>query len=277
MAIRWTSWRVACSQCGRVRCEPGWRLDAAWSARLQDFDLWYVWAGRGRMRLKSGREVELRPGVAIWCRPGGVYLAEQDPQHRLGVSYVHFDLVDEAGRGWHGTRGLPGEVHHAADASYVDAVLRRVIDLLGRGDPASRAPAEALFRGVLMDFEVAEYASRRRGSTSATRRRQESLVTELAGAIRENPAEAPTVRELAAKAHCSSDHLARMFRSVTGQSPQQFIVQARVDRAKVLLRETAMSITQIADALGYTDVYFFSRQFADKAGVTATAYRGAGA
>lgn len=273
MPIPWSSWQVACGTFGRVRCEPGWRLDATWSARLQDFDLWFVWAGRGTMRLRSGRMIELRPGVALWCRPGGLYLAEQDPDHRLGVNFIHFDLVDGQGRRWTARRGLPGEVHHVADTPYVDTVMRRVIELLGRGQVRARAVAEALMRGLLMDLEAAEQFDRRRGPVRPAQRRQEALVTELAGLIRENPAEAPTVRELAAKAHCSADHLARMFRAVTGQSPQRFIVQARVDRAKLLLRETPMSVTQIADALGYTDVFFFSRQFAQKVGMSPTAYR----
>jgi hypothetical protein len=58
-----------------VRCERGWSLQAAWSQRLADCDLWYVCAGSGRMRLADGRDIHLESGVAIWARPGGLYLA----------------------------------------------------------------------------------------------------------------------------------------------------------------------------------------------------------
>ena len=56
-------------------------------------------------------------------------------------------------------------------------------------------------------------------------------------------------------------------------SPEQFLIHARIDRAKYLLRETDMTIGQIADALGYRDVFYFSRQFARVTGKTASAFR----
>lgn len=81
---------------GRVRCETGWSLDDAWSKRLHDFDLWYVWAGAGHMQANTA-EVRLRPGMCFWMRPGHRYLAEQDDTNHLGVTYIHFDLIDKEG------------------------------------------------------------------------------------------------------------------------------------------------------------------------------------
>jgi AraC-like DNA-binding protein len=274
MPIDWNTWQVRLGRGGRVRCEPGWRIDDAWMARLRDFDLWFVWAGRGVMRLSGGATLSLRPGVALWMRPGRCYLAEQDPDHRLGVTFIHFDLIGRDGKPSLTPRGLPAEVHHVADAPYVDAATRRVL-ALSNGPARERAAAQRLMTALLMDLDAAATTAPKRGVTAASRR-HESIVTELASLIRESPAEAPSIRELAARANCSTDHLTRMFRRVVGTGPQQFIVQARIDRAKLLLHETAMTVTQIADALGYGDVFHFSRQFAQKAGVTPTAYRVSG-
>jgi AraC-like DNA-binding protein len=43
-------------------------------------------------------------------------------------------------------------------------------------------------------------------------------------------------------------------------------VQCRMDRARILLQETASSIGQISDELGYQDVGYFSRQFKQRTG-----------
>lgn len=271
MPIHWNNWEVRLNSGGRVRCEPGWRLDQTWTAHLRDFDLWFIWAGQGTMRLTRSRTLKLRPGIAMWMRPGGTYLAEQDPDHRLGVTFIHFDLLGGDGRPCLTPRGLPGEVLHVIDTPYVDAVMRRIL-ALKIGGPRQQAAAQRLMTALLMDLDAAAAGKR---SPTAAMRRHEAIVTELAGLIRESPAEAPGVRELAARANCSTDHLARMFRRVLGTSPQQFIVQARIDRAKLLLRETGMTVTQIADALGYADVFHFSRQFTQKAGATPTQYRAA--
>ncbi len=72
MALNWDTLSVQLAKgCGRVRCEPGWRLARRWSQRLTDLDLWFVWAGRGMMEMRDGRRLELRPGVALWMRPAG--------------------------------------------------------------------------------------------------------------------------------------------------------------------------------------------------------------
>jgi len=39
----------------RIRCDPNWRLDSNWARALDDYDLWYVWAGRGEMVTSDGR------------------------------------------------------------------------------------------------------------------------------------------------------------------------------------------------------------------------------
>ena len=121
-------------------------LEPAWSDRLQDFDLWLVWAGRGRMRLSSG-EIELRPGVCLWMRPGRIYPGEQDPNDRLGVSFVHFDLHDGSTGRRVEEAALPGELH-SVDPVYGEALLRQVAAHL---DPV--APQEAALRALETEIQ----------------------------------------------------------------------------------------------------------------------------
>jgi hypothetical protein len=78
-----------------VRCEPGWHLGRDWSRGLHDYDLWYVWAGRGQHERSRGTAVRW-PGTCVWMRPGRRYEAEQDSVERLGVNFIHFELHDAA-------------------------------------------------------------------------------------------------------------------------------------------------------------------------------------
>lgn len=278
MKIDWSKTRVRVNYpCGRVRCEPGWHLDKSGASKVTDFDLWFVWAGRGEMQTDVGN-VHLRPGICIWMRPTGWYTATQDPDDRIGASFLHFDLLDADGsiRPWDAP--TPPVIHDVPDVSFVDVTMRRIAELMRhekRPDDV-RIPAEqtanSLMTGLLMDLDA---DSDRPASTIAggTELHYRKLVMELAARISESPKEIPSIAEMADQAGYSTDHFARVFKSVLGQSPQAFAVRARINRACQLLTESPLTISQIASAIGYEDIFFFSKQFKQKMGMTPTQYR----
>lgn len=223
------------------------------------------------MRLRD-RRVDLRPGVCIWARPGGLYLADQNPRERLGVNAVHFDLLSRRTGKRIGEHRLPGEVHELIDAAYGEAVTRRIVELARQSEPRREA-ARALLRATLIDLETRQDHGVGRTMT-ATERHYREVVAAVASRIAASPHDVPPIERLAAEAGYSADHFARVFRKVTGRSPRDAIVAARINRARQLLAESSMTISQIADVLGYRDVYFFSRQFKQKVGRTPSDYRG---
>lgn len=67
----------------------------------------------------------------------------------------------------------------------------------------------------------------------------------------------------------SKSHFHKLFHDTTGVSPIEFIHLNRIDRAKKLLSQSRdYSIKEIATLCGYTDVYYFSRMFRKKTGMS---------
>ncbi len=66
----------------------------------------------------------------------------------------------------------------------------------------------------------------------------------------------------------------KMFKQVTGQSPNQYHIQLRLDKAKELLSTTNLNVTEVAYQLGFDSVFYFSRLFRKKNGVSPKSYRG---
>jgi len=95
----------------------------------------------------------------------------------------------------------------------------------------------------------------------------------LCESIRENPHHNYSNAELASMLKLSLGHFVRLFRHHQKMSPREFVIQARMDRAKVLLKTTTLNISEISDATGYRDVYHFSRQFRQKVGSSPSGYR----
>jgi len=275
--FNWSTTVVHASQSVRVTCESGWRLDRKWSEQLDDYDLWFVWSGRGSMRLRD-REIELRPGVGIWARPGGLYLAEHNPKRPLGVTAVHFDLTDTRTGNRPADRELPPEVFEVLDIGYVDAVMSRIVELHQRANTPNcrrrdelRAAASTLLMGLLRDLTSG--ALEMDESISGKQRQRYRIINELASAIRTAPHSASSIPDMARRAGCGVDHFTRIFKQIIGDSPGRYVIKARISRARQLLRETDLTVSQIADLLGYQDIYFFSRQFKRYAGMSPKAYR----
>ncbi len=81
------------------------------------------------------------------------------------------------------------------------------------------------------------------------------------------------VPALAARAGLSGDNFERLMRRVCHMTPQQFLIKVRLDAALNLLREPALSISEIAHSCGYSDHSAFTRKFRSVTGISPQAYR----
>lgn len=81
-----------------------------------------------------------------------------------------------------------------------------------------------------------------------------------------------SVEELAEKVGLSPSHFCRSFKQATGISPYQYVLQARVDRAKSMLAAGVNSVSEIALVLGFSSQSHFSDVFRKQVGMSPTTY-----
>ena len=79
--------------------------------------------------------------------------------------------------------------------------------------------------------------------------------------------------EMAQSVELSPAHFARMFRKSTGETPHQFVVRQRVERAKAMLRDRAVRVLDVAVACGFKTQQHFAQVFRDICGISPTGYR----
>lgn len=82
-----------------------------------------------------------------------------------------------------------------------------------------------------------------------------------------------TLRELSQICAVSSQALIRKFRESTGSTPMQYLSSMRIDQSKLLLRDTDMTVSQIARFCGFENVYYFSNCFLRLTGMRPSEYR----
>ena len=127
---------------------------------------------------------------------------------------------------------------------------------------------QALAVALLQDYAARDSAARTyRGGLGAARMRR---VTEFIQAGLERDL---TLTELAQSAGLSTAHFAVMFRQSTGETPHQFVLRWRLERAKEMLRTGQARIVDVAVACGFKTQQHFARVFRQMCGATPREYR----
>jgi len=94
------------------------------------------------------------------------------------------------------------------------------------------------------------------------------------GFMRENLARELTVAEIASATGLSTSHFAQGFKNITGLTPHQWLMHARVDAAKDLLSERQLSLKEIAKVCGFVDQSHFTKVFSREVGNSPAQWRG---
>jgi transcriptional regulator GlxA family with amidase domain len=78
---------------------------------------------------------------------------------------------------------------------------------------------------------------------------------------------------LAATALMSPGHFSRRFRAAYGQTPHQYLMTRRIERAKALLRRGDLPVTEVCYAVGFASPGSFSSRFTELTGLNPSDYR----
>jgi Transcriptional regulator containing an amidase domain and an AraC-type DNA-binding HTH domain len=90
--------------------------------------------------------------------------------------------------------------------------------------------------------------------------------------IRKNLHQKLSIESIAKLAYVSKSNFFRMFKDELGTSPNEFILQERISRAKELLK-SRNSIKETAYQTGFSDTNYFTRVFKQLVGVTPKSYQ----
>ncbi|RXZ78639.1 helix-turn-helix domain-containing protein [Paenibacillaceae bacterium] len=99
------------------------------------------------------------------------------------------------------------------------------------------------------------------------------LAEQVARYIHEHYCDAISMDTLANQFHYSTHYLSRVFKRKYGCSPIEYLIQTRINRAKFLLASTDAPVHQLAESVGYSDMYYFSRLFKKLTGTTPAQFK----
>lgn len=233
----------------KISCEPGWK----WQKRekpMANYDLFYVWSGEGEVTL-NGKVYPVGTGSCFLFRPGDHPTATHNPQKPLVLTYIHFDVSEPVTE-------VPEPYRVLKDPIDFEFLLSRYVRLFLVETFAAAEEARLILKQLMIHLlrHDREEPVERKASNQLT-----ESIHEVANYIRQHPGTAHRVDDLAARAGLSPRYFSIKFKEMIGMSVQTYMIRTRIERAQHLLVHAGMNVTEVADALGYRDIFFFSRQF----------------
>ena len=138
-----------------------------------------------------------------------------------------------------------------SDGLYIDTIAQMMAVHLARTHSTRSRPARILAAKPLAGWKM--------------RRVIEFIEENLEGDL--------SLQAMAAEVDISPLYLARAFKAAIGQSPHQFVLARRIERAKELLRNTDLAVVDVALSAGFSSQSHLSHWFIRQVGVSPAAYR----
>jgi len=101
----------------------------------------------------------------------------------------------------------------------------------------------------------------------------EPRIRRVIGTIEERLHDRLAIEDLAGSVGLSSSRLRRLFREETGLSPAAYLQRKRMERARILLERTSLTVAQVMAQVGIADPSHFARDFRRAHGFSPRAFR----
>jgi len=220
----------------------------------------FLLQGRRRHYFHQRNNLEM---INIMYDPDKLHLPESELRRIPG--YCAMFLLEPASRRQH---RFASRLHLRRIAlAHVERIAAEMEQEIAKKRPG----AGAVLFSRLIDLIV--YLSRAYTNATSTEAHALLRVGSVISALESNSSRKWTISELVKTAHMSRSTLMRVFRKATGQTPIEYLIRLRIQRAMELLRQTDFSITEIAMETGFNDSNYFSRQFRKATSISPTTYR----
>ena len=229
------------------------------------YSLEFVSHGSGAVWL-DGLESRLHPGVAFTYGPGVPHRISVAPDNPLGKYFV--DFVGKRSAALLHESGLKlGSVVNVSSLSD----LQETFEALLRDGSSGAAHANALCAKLL------EYLLEKIKASTRTNGKAHSLAEKNYERCRlymqRHYARLMTIESVANECEIDKAYLCRLFKRFDSQTPYQYLIKQKMDRAATMLENAELLVSEVALSLGYADPFLFSRAFKSVFGIPPSEFR----
>ncbi|WOC33009.1 MULTISPECIES: helix-turn-helix transcriptional regulator [Caproicibacterium] len=245
---------------------PEWFLDN----RTACHNLMLVYGGRAEFTC-NGTAKPAAAGDLFYFKPGDYRTAHtfaDCPMKSFAVDFTYICPTFFDGTWQSREPALPFSFQqHLAEPYLMDRLTTLFFQMnetaLSVPDPSDRQVREIFTQILLLLFQAVQ----RRPYDFSAAQKVETVIHYMTRHF----TEPLTLAQLAACVQISESYLGKIFKTVTGKSPVDYLIGIRISRAKVLLKE-GMSVSEASRKAGFSDIYYFSRTFKKREGLSPSAF-----
>jgi AraC-like DNA-binding protein len=218
-----------------------------------------VFGGKATYYRDKQESLEVEKDQIFFLKQGSKYRRVADPEQPFEFILISYAMSDE------GTSLPFAEVNPVGNPAYYRAAFNEILDVWTRKRLGYKLRCNAMLHDICYHL----------ANDVVGRNLDDRAVAKLNPAIEymEKHYRSPvTVEQLASRVNLSVSYFHRLFRETYGASPTQYLISIRVDMAKDLIRSGLYTMGEIADKVGYDDIYYFSRMFKKATGQSPTSY-----
>lgn len=264
-------------QCGRHQTEPNY----VYGPLIRDFFvIHFVMKGEGSLHLND-QTYHVRAGECFIIRPYQRASYQSSSEDAWTYQWLGFNgtmaqaFVEQAGFS-EGQPVIPFDQERISPQ--LTSIVSDALDHLG--DPiANDLLIGGKIRHLLYDMILVIEAQKNLGqvreeaSPSGEYHSSEDYVHYVLRIIHMEYHQELKVEDIARKLNLNRSYLSSIFKDFTGSSIMQYLILYRLHEARILLTQTTLSVSEVAQAVGFNDLRNFSRRFKKEYGQTPRDYR----
>ena len=234
---------------------------------LSHFTFVYITRGRGEFESEASGLVSLTAGDIFILFPHQWHRYRPDPATGWDEYWIECDGAHLQ----HILQMRPFSpkqpVRHIGHDEDLLHLFVDVVDILRR-----EPPDYLLLLGAYAELLIAQLFSAQKRQMFEGRAAAE-IVSEATKLLAHETGRRQHLQELAAQLNLSYANFRRLFKNYTGFSPKQYALHLCLQRAAQQLAQTRLPISRVAETVGFDSIFYFSRYFKEKMGMSPLAYR----
>lgn len=246
---------------GYQKCTPGYQ----WGPGIRDhFLIHHVISGTGYYKygqqcytLQAGDSFLIYPNTEITY-----YADQQDPWEYAWVGFTGSDAPSILR-----SAGFSYEHPVRRDNKHSNSIARQLLHIYearGSSFTASVEMTGRLYTALALFMKTAGDQTRKDTCHTYAQKGVEYILANYSYPI--------TIEDVAGYVGISRSHLFRCFKEALGKSPKDYLTELRIRQACILLKQSDLSVTAIANSVGFDNSLYFSKMFHRVKGMSPTAF-----